>query len=318
MFKIKRKSALLLMLLGVVVGSFSVTNASADYQKKINTELNKVNINNLFKLNVELITSVTSSDPVYPSIAQYNLYQTYKLQKPLKITNDYKRKSMTLPKGAVVTGLSDGKGNLLNLSNMTLSIKNQKKVFKVLGNSQGSHPVNKNNGVANYPYTRETAFSHDSLASFPALSVKASHMIMPGTLSLPFISITSDSQLIYHTKGSKYKPTRYVKIKKFKRSHSKITYYLAKPIKGVTTKKVKSGKSHLYRVTFTIGHVIQHRDLNGDLGLSDLTINNGKQVFFLTIDSYTPTQAYIDTLTGYEYVSPENKKDSLAYIQSLY
>lgn len=322
MFKRNRKNVLLLMLLGVTVGSLGITSASAIPVKNVNTGksidnlIHKVDISNLsyFRTMYDY-----SKKPVM--LNDQNRFQTYKLEKPLKLTNESRHKVVTLPKGAVVSGLSDDHGNLMGVNNPALSIKNQKKVFKGLGNWRESYLVSKNNGAAKHPYTRETAFSHNSLASFPFLSVKSNNLWYDyGDFSLPFVSITSDNQLVYHTKGSKYNPTRYVKIKKYKRTHSTVTYYLAKPIKGVVTKKVKSGKSHLYRVTFKMGRVFKaFLDYTDDNDGYNITITNGRQQFFLQLD-YLGSN-YINPkvgVTGADYVSPANEKIATDYIKGLY
>ncbi|WP_057878084.1 hypothetical protein [Levilactobacillus paucivorans] len=226
MFKIKRKSTLLLILLGAVVGSLGVTSASAEKAILVNTGKNvdalihKVDMRKLGNLNSTL------DDSVSPHKFRQGDYQTFKLEKPLKITDIYrhKHKSTTLPKGSIVAGYSDGKGNLTSISNTSLSIKNQKLVFKTLKNWNRSLPVSNNNGGAQHPYTKANAFSYNSLALCPFLSVKSNNPISNAEgLTLPFVSISADSQLVYHTKGSQYKPTRYAKIKKFKLTRSSIT-----------------------------------------------------------------------------------------------
>lgn len=320
MFKLKRKSTLLLMLLGAVVGSLGVTSASAEKArivnkgKNVDTLIHKVDIRNLSYFD-------TPYDSTNPSQMRNNTRRkTYKLKRSMKIANMNKHKEVTLPKGSVVSGLSDGKGNLVSIDNPSLSIKNQKMVFKTLGNQDGSLPISKNNGGAQQPYTRNTAFSYKSSAIFPFLSVKSNNPLYDGGgQSLPFVSISADSQLIYHTKGSRYKPKRYAKIKKFKMTHSSITYYLAKPVKGVATKKVKSGKSHLYRVTFKMGHVFQLMFAENDNDGYNLTINNSKQEFFIKL--YDVGWNYIGSivgLTGADTVSAKDTQVTTDYIQGLY
>ncbi|WP_143448101.1 hypothetical protein [Levilactobacillus brevis] len=217
------------------------------------------------------------------TVQSYNMYQTYKLKSPLKLTNGFRHKTIILPKGSVVTGLNDGTGNLQNIDSTTLSIKNQKKVFKKLGNWHLSFAMIKNNDGATQPYTRNTSFSINSLASFPQLSVKkAETQYDLAATTLPFISVTADNQLAYHSHGEIYQATRYAKIKKFKRTHSTITYYLSDPLKGVTTKRIKVGKAYQYRLNFKLGHVFQNRDsYNGDAGGYDITVNSDKQAFLM-------------------------------------
>ncbi|WP_261810925.1 hypothetical protein [Levilactobacillus humaensis] len=320
MFKMKSKSTLLLMLLGAVVGSLGVTSASAEKARIVNTGkhvdnlIHKVDIRNLSYFDTRFDYS---SKPYKMS---QNRYQTYKLKRSLKIANMNKHKEVILPKGSVVTGLNDGKGNITYISNPSLSLKNQKLVFKTLGNWHGSLPIIKNNGGAQQPYTRNTAFSYKSSAMLPFLSVKSNKPFYDAEgLSLPFVSISADSQLIYHTKGSKYKPTRYAKIKKFKLTHSAITYYLAKPVKGVATKKVRSGKTHLYRATFKMGHVFQMMFADNDTDGYSLTVNNGRQEFFISL--YQLGWKYVGSivgLTGADAVSPTDAKIATDYVQGLY
>lgn len=310
----------MLTLLGAIMGSLGVTSASAEKARIVNTGqhvdslIHKIDIRNLSYFD-------TPYDSTNPSTMRNNSRcQTYKLKKSMKIANQNKHKEVTLPKGSVVTGLSDGKGNLISIENPSLSIKNQKMVFKTLGNWHGSIPISKNNGGAQQPYTRNTAFSYKSLAMFPFLSVKSNNPVYDaGGYSLPFVSISADSQLVYHTKGSRYKPKRYAKIKKFKMTHSSITYYLTKPVKGVETKKVKSGKSHLYRVTFKMGRVFQMMFADYDTDGYSLTINNGKQAYFINLREIGWN--YIGSivgLTGADTVSAKDAQITTDYIQGLY
>lgn len=321
MFKINVKNALLFTLAGIIAGSLGITNASAEKVRLINTGkhidnlIHKVDINKLsyFRTDYDYLTK--------PSVLyKHNMYQTYKLKKSMKLTDQSKRKTVTLPKGTVVAGMNDGHGNLINVNSTALSIKNQKKVFKTLNNWRLSYPLEKYNGGAKQPYTRNTAFSYQSLATFPFLSVKSNNRFDGSGAPLPFISVTADSQLVYHTKGSRFKPTRYVKIKKYKRTHSTITYYLAKPIKGVATQKVKSGKTHLYRVTLKMGNVFQaFFNSTGDSDGYNITIDNGRQAFFFPL-GYLGSN-YIRPkmgVTGVDYVSPTDEKIAAAFIQKLY
>ncbi|MDT7013865.1 hypothetical protein [Levilactobacillus namurensis] len=286
-------------------------------EKKVDKSIDKIAIRNLFNLKTTYNTGigVTAKND---TIDSHNLYQTYKLKKPLKLTNEFKHKTVTLHKGSVVTGLSDDASNLKSVDNTTLSIKNQKKVFKKLGNWHYSYVANKQNNGATRAYMRKTAFSANSLASFPMLSVKtAKAQYDAATMSLPFISVTADSHLVYHKSGQTFKATRYAKIKKFKRTHSKITYYLNKRLKSVKTKKTKVGKVYRYKLSFKLGHVFQSRDsYNGDAGAYNLTIKNGKQHFFFPLDEVA--ESYIASINGNEYVSDHEQEISTAYIQGLY
>ncbi|WP_024746707.1 hypothetical protein [Levilactobacillus namurensis] len=314
MLKFSRGTALL-VLSGALIGGLTTTNASASTSKKVNSAISKISISNLANLN----TTYASGVGVKNSIDPYNRFQTYKLKRSMKLTNEFKHKTATLPKGSVVTGYADKNGNLINVDNTTLSIHNQKRVKK-LGNWHYSFPKVKDNAGATRKYTRKTAFSYGSLASVPSLSVKTKKAQYDGAAdTLPFISVTADSQLVYHKKETVYKATRHAKIKKFKRSHSKLTFYLSKKVKGVTTKRVKLGKSHAYRVTLKYGPMFQSYDkYNGDPGAYNVTVKNGKQSFFVPIAYSTPTQSYIDSLTGSVYVSSADKKLATDYINGLH
>lgn len=316
MFKIIGKGAALLMLLGAMVGSMAVTNASA--KSKVNKEVAKINISNIFNANTTFTTGIGVTEK-NETISPYNRFQTYKLNKSLKLTNEFKHKTATLPKGSVITGYADDQGNIINVDNTTLSIKNQKRVKK-LGNWHYSYPMNKVNNGAVKKYVRNTAFSYNSLASVPKLSVKTSQAQYDGAATkLPFISVTADSQLVYHKSGQSFGATYYAKIKKFKRTHSTITYYLNKRVNGVTTKRTKIGKHYRYKLSLKLGNVFQSRDsYNGDAGAYNLTVKNGKQSFFLLVEEHTVLQAYLNTLTGNESISTNDKDLSLAYINSLH
>lgn len=331
MIKLKGKYAAALMLLGAVAGvgvatGTTTTHASintltskqlAASNKKVDTAIDKIDINNLSNVNSTYSNGLGVTDR-NNTVQLYNLHQTYKLKSPLTLTNEFKHKTAILPKGSVVTGISDGDGNLQYVDNTTLSIKNQSRISK-LGNWHYSDTMKKNNGAAAQPYTRVTAFSKNSLASFPQLSVKtAKAQYDNAASSLPFISVTADSQLTYHKSGQTFSATRYAKIKKFKRTHSTITYYLNKRVKGVTTKKTKVGKSYQYKLSFKLGHVFQSRDsYNGDAGAYNITVNNGKQAFFLPIVANSPVESYIDEIYT-NYVSNHDKQLSATFIEGLY
>ncbi len=302
------------MLLGAAAGSLAVTNASAN--SNVDILVNKININNLFNVNTVYTGGIGVTEN-NNGISIYNRFQTYKIKRSLKVTNEYKHKTATLPKGSVVTGYNDGQGNLVNIDNTTLSIKNQSRVRK-LGNWHYSYPsVKENNGAAN-KYVRNTAFSYNSLASVPMLSVKTSKAQVDGATSeLPFISVTADKKLVYHKTGQTFRATSYAKISKVKRTHSMITYYLNRRTSGVTTKKVKVGKHYRYRVSLKLAGSFQS-GYNGDRGAYNLNVKNGKQVFFLPIDINSPVESQLDLITGYETVSAHDKKISAAYVQGLY
>ncbi|MFD1549070.1 hypothetical protein [Levilactobacillus fuyuanensis] len=335
MIKLTSKYAAALMLLGAVTGVGIATGTTTAHaktktpttaqiaaarakmaanEKKVDKAIDKIDISNLSNLNSIYTYGPSATQTVQP----YNMYQTYKLKSPLTLTNEFRHKTVTLPKGSVVTGLNDGNGNLQNIDNTTLSIKNQEKVFKKLGNWHYSFAMSKNNSGATQKYMRTTAFSKKSVASFPRLSVKTTKAQYDNAASsLPFISVTADSQLAYHSKGGIYKATRYAKIKKFKRTHATVTYYLNKRLSGVTTKKAKVGKSTQYKLSFKLGHVFQsHDSYNGDAGAYNITVNNGKQPFFLPLNDVA--ESYISAINGNEYVSTNDKKVSTVFVEGLY
>ncbi|MCH4123543.1 MAG: hypothetical protein LKF23_02540 [Levilactobacillus sp.] len=311
LFKINGKGTALLMLIGAVAGSMAVTNASA--KSKLDKEISKIDISNLSNLSSEYTYGANANNN---SVNHYNLFQTYKIKSKLVLTNEFRHKKVILPKGSVVTGNSDGQGNLVNVDNTTLSIKNQKKVFKKLGNWHYSKTFLKENGAAKYPYVRTTAFSKNSVAAFPMLYARKETSNSDNETTFPFISVTADSQLAYHSKGQVFRATRYAKIKKVKRTHAKITYYLSKRLAGVTTKKVRVGNAYRYRVSLRIGHVFQP-SFASDTGSYHVTISNGKQKFYFVIFSPSPVESYLDNLNG-KYVTPHEQRISSDYIQSLY
>jgi len=328
MIKLTSKYAAALMLLGAVAGveiATGKTTASASKtpivtpaqtaknQKKLDTLFDKIDISKAFGIS-DLYGSGTATT-VKPDT--YNYRQTYKLTKATALTNEFRHKTVTLPKGSVVTGYADGKGNLTALDNTTLSIKNQKKVFSNLGNWKYSFLRTKANGAAVKPYTRSTAFSYNALASVPALPIKNNKAPHNGDeRTRPFITVTADSQLVYHSKGTVYKATRYAKIKSFKRTHSMLTYYLSKPVRGVTTKKTKVGKTYRYKMTLKLGHVYQNAMIDSDPGAFNLSVKNGKQTFFLTFGDIA--EDYVNSVTGYEPVTARYSKMAADYIQGLY
>lgn len=136
MKKLTHKYATALTLLGAIVGiglTAGTTTASAKTptaaqiaaarkkiaanKKKVDSAIDKIDISNLSNLN-----SIYTYGPIATQTVQpYNMYQTYKLKSPLTLTNEFRHKTVTLPKGSVVTGLNDGKGNFQNIDNTTLS-----------------------------------------------------------------------------------------------------------------------------------------------------------------------------------------------------
>ncbi|KID44512.1 hypothetical protein [Levilactobacillus brevis] len=328
MKKLTHRYAAALMLLGAVAGiglTAGKTTAHASItpivtpaqtaknQKKLDTLFDKIDISKAFGVTDDYGSGTAAT--VKPDT--YNYRQTYKLTKATALTNEFRHKTVTLPKGSVVTGYTDGQGNLTNLDNTTLSIKNQKKIFSKLGNWKYSFLMSKTNGAAVKPYTRSTAFSYKSLASVTALPVKNNKAPHNGDeRTRPFITVTADSQLIYHSKGKVYKATRYAKIKSFKRTHSTLTYYLSKPVSGVTTKKTKVGKAYQYKMTLKLGQVYQNSMIYSDPGEFNLSVKNGKQTFFLTFGEIA--EDYVNSVTGYETVPTRYSKMATDYIQGLY
>jgi len=328
MIKLTGKYAAALMLLGTVTGvgiamgtptaHASVTPIvtpaqTAKNQKKLDALFDKIDISKAFGVSDNYGSGTAAT--VKPDT--YNYRQTYKLTKATALTNEFRHKTVILPKGSVVTGYADGDGNLASLDNTTLSIKNQKKVFSRLGNWKYSFLMIKANGAAVKSYTRSTAFSYNSLASVPALPIKNNKAPHNGDeRTRPFITVTADSQLVYHSKGTVYKETRYAKIKSFKRSHSTLTYYLSKPVSGVTAKKTKVGKTYRYKMTLKLGHIYQNDMIDSDPGEFNLSVKNGKQTFFLPFSDIA--EDYVNSVTGYEPVTARYSKMAADYIQGLY
>jgi len=328
LLKLKGKGVATLMLLGAVAGvglaEGTVTahasilpivtpTQTAKNQKKLDTLFDKIDISKA----VGVTSDYSSGTYATMKPATYSRFQTYKLNKATTLTNEFKHKTVILPKGSVVTGLTDGQGNLLSVDNTALSIKNQNKVFKKLGNWKVSYLMSATNGAAVKPYTRSTAFSNNSLASVTALPLKNNKAPHNGDeRTRPFITVTADSQLVYHSKGAVYNATSYAKIKSFKRTHSTLTYYLAKSVSGVTTKRARVGKTYRYKMTLKLGHVYQNTMIQSDPGEFNLAVNNGKQTFFYAFGEIA--EDYMNEVTGYEPVTTRFAELSTDYIQGLY
>lgn len=231
------------------------------------------------------MTTLTSIGP-----DDHNMWNTYKTTKPFKITNEFRHKIVTLPAGTVVSGLSDSNGNLKTVNNMSISTKKQKAIFSKLGyNKIISYPVEQENGIAKNKYLRNTAYSYNSREVIPTLpkkTVNAQYGARPA-----YINVTADNYFTYHALkrygpdgmyGVNYAYTSASKIKKFIRTKSSLTYYLAKPMSGVTTKRVRVGKHYRYRVKLTIGKSFgMSEKYNGDpIGTGNTINNNGKPEFY--------------------------------------
>mgnify|MGYP004708987963 FL=1 len=291
-----RKKLLLVMAIGAAITGTMVSQGTALAKTSSSQKMSSSKTTNTVEVsdsqNPEKtttkefdITTLTSNLP-----DDHDIFNTYKTTKPFKITNEFRHKTVTLPAGTVVSGLSDSNGNLRTVNNMSISTKKQKAIFSKLGyNKTLSYPVDQENGIAKNKYLRNTAYSYNSREVMPTLykkTVNAQYAKYPA-----YINVTADNYLTYHSLkpygpdgryGINVAYTSASKIKKFTRTKSSITYYLAKPMSGVTTKRVRVGKHYRYRVQLTIGKSFgMFEKYNGDpIGTGNTINNNGKPEFY--------------------------------------
>ncbi|TGD18488.1 hypothetical protein [Levilactobacillus suantsaiihabitans] len=326
------KGATLLMLLGAVAGSLAVTNASAmsksakqyltsakkadqkssKTSKKIDKAFDKVGMRNLSALMAD------GSNGVVPGSPETNIFYT---TKKVSLSNGTSKK-VTLGKGSVVSGTVYQKGTF-TVSSLNLSKKNQKKVFKGLSTKYPGSGLSTVNGTPLTKYTKNTAFAHNGVRNLPDLQQKGLQSYFDtDKANNPFITVTSDNYLNYYTTSYKKgntanysKISQSVKIKKFTRGSSNYTYYLAKPLKGFGTKKVKVGKKTLYKLKMSLGHVFMAADnFNHDADTFRITVNVGNKQFYVTLGDVAESYAY--ALQGHNYGS-FSTSEAKSYIESL-
>lgn len=282
-----RKKLLLVMAIGVAITGVMVSQGTA-LAKTTHTVAVSDSRNPETSITKEFdMTTITRVSP-----DGINIYNTYKTTKPFKITNEFRHKTVTLPAGTVVSGVSDSNGNLKYIKNLSISTKKQKAIFSKLGyNKTTSIFVDQENGIAKHKYLRNTAYSYDSREVMPTLYKKTVNAKYGPNAYTPYIIVTADNYLTYHS----YKPdgphgkfganvayTSASKIKKFTRTKSSLTYYLAKPMSGITTKRVRVDKHYWYQVKLTVGKTFETMEKNiSDSTSTSTTINNnGKPEFF--------------------------------------
>lgn len=343
LFKINRRGAIWLMLLGAVTGSMAVTNASAMSKgtkktltmlkkrenkktatsRQIDAALDQVGVKNLSALmqddnNGELPTDLPAA------------LSTHKLTRAIKISVGGK-KSVTLPKGSVVLGskytLNPDFPSRFGIAIENLSKKNQKRVFKSLSKVQPSayFVLEGKNQTAVGPYTKKTAFSYRGVQNLPDLQSKNLQSYYDGDRTgNPFLTVTADNYLNdytnYQSKSGKVNYSKYsqsVKIKKLKRGKTNFTYYLAKPMKGFGAKKVRVGKAYQYKLKVSLGHVFRSYDnYNLDPGGYRITVKVGKKSFYVNLGNIAET--YIGNAKNDQYVENAVKPaDAQKYIANL-
>ncbi|WP_143462836.1 hypothetical protein [Levilactobacillus enshiensis] len=315
MFKMGSKSAVLLMLLGAAAGSLAVTNASAKTSKKamatskkITSEFDKVGIRNLTRITRDS-DSRTNAGKLQPDV--------FTVSKSLNLGNQYRNKGAKISKNSVVIGSVDSRG-LASIKNTTLSKKNQKKVFSKIGKKwQYSISMNTVKPSILKSHTAKTAFAYGGYSNLPDL-YRAGSNSSSQVSSKKFITVTADNYLNYYTNNTNYtKISQSIKIKKFNRGKSVYTYYLAKPLKGFGTKKVKVFGKTLYRLRMSLGDVFQAKDdKNGDADGFRIMVKVGNQKFYTNLGNIA--ESYADLLQGNNYGAYSfDEQKAKQYVQGL-
>ncbi|MUV40571.1 hypothetical protein [Levilactobacillus brevis] len=339
MLNLNGKSAVSLLLLGVVAGGLAITNASAmskstkktltslqtkenkstKTSKKIDSELDKVGVKNLNAL-MQNSNGNKISDTLNPALS------TYKLSKATKVSVGGKT-TVTLPKGSVVRGntytLNPKFPSRFAINVENLSKKNQGYVFKAFGNKE--QIVNfslASTGKAMTSYTKSTPFSYSGIQNLPNLNSKnLQSYYISDRKNNPFITVTADNYLNYYTNyqsGNNINYSKYsqsIKIKKLTRGSKNYTYYLAKPLAGFGTKRVRVGKSYQYKLVVSLGHVFRSYDNhNLDGGSYRMTVKVGTKSFYVDLGNIAA--GYISKLKGTS-DSEVNESAAKAYIQNL-
>lgn len=283
--------------------------ANQNRQAKLNHAFSQVNINRVAALDAST-NQFFIGGPTDQVTAK--LPHLYKTTRAFKVTNEFNHKLATLPAGTVVQAIADN-DNVHHFSFETLNTNKQRLIQQRLGNVAGLHFVDSNNGIAQHPYTKTTAFAYHGSASLPTL-----HQIKGGLLrsSTYQVQITANNYLT-----SSAGALRSAKIKQFKRTASSITLYLNKPLAGVPTTRVRVHHVPLYRAKLTIGHVFLDYDYSDPVGYG-LTINvNGKaQLGFDMSALANPYAAQIAGTNGdwaYGYTASQVAQ-SQAFVTGLY
>lgn len=286
-------------------------------QKKLDKAFSQVNINRVASLDDQTSHFVLTGQTDKVAAKLPHLYKT---TKAFQVTNEFNHKRATLPAGTVVQAIDDGNGNVQSFNFENLNTSKQRLIQRQLGSVAGLHVVKQTNGIAKHPYTRTTAFAYKGSASLPTL-----YQIKGGLLRSANkyqIQVTANNYLTYYApRSTSSLYTQAAKIKKFKRTHTSITFYLKKPLAGVKTTKVRQGKTYLYRAKLTMGHVFLDYDYSDPVGYA-LTINdNGKGRFgFDMSDLGNPYATQIDQTNGYwayGYTSAQVAQ-SKAFVEGLY
>lgn len=317
MFKLTGRGTTSLMLLGTLLGvGLTATPAKAISQskkkilasyakydrkvtktsKKVDSEFDQVGMRNLPKL-TRINMSSTKVMPFEPDV--------FTIGNRLTVGNENRTHGVTLNKHSVVIGSVNNWG-FANIKTPTLSKKNQKKVFNVIGKKWSfAVSMKKLTKPAQTAFltkhTPNTAFAHGAYSNLPTLYQKNRQSYFDDDRrNNGFITVTADNYLNYYNKYSTKsgnpnytKVAQSVKIKKFNRGKSVYTYYLAKPMKGFGTKKVTISGKKLYRLKMSLGHVFQAYDsYNGDAGTFRITVNVGHKKFYANLENIAEAYAY--------------------------
>jgi len=330
---LKLKGIVSLLLLGAISGiGFTTTKASAlsssatkyltatqktdskstTMSKKVDREFDKVGMSNLTALTLD------GQNNTLPNAPATDVFYT---TRAVKASNGAS-KTVTLGKGSVVSGTVFQKGTF-TIYNSRLSKKNQSKVFKGLGTKLLGSAISTTNGTPLTKYTKNTAFANNGVRNLIDLQEKGLQSYFDtDRANNPFISVTSDNYLNYYTTSYKSgnnanysKISQSVKIKKFTRGTSNYTYYLAKPLAGFGTTKTRVGKTYLYKLKVSLGHVFMtHDNFNHDADGFRITVNVGSKKFYAPLGNVAESYAY--TLQGKTFAKFDSAK-AKSYIQGL-
>ncbi|WP_367295326.1 hypothetical protein [Levilactobacillus yonginensis] len=288
--------------------------------KKVDNEFDKVGMRNLTRL-----TRINMSSSVVKDFQP----DVFTIGQPLVIGNENRTHGVTLGKHSVVVGNVSTWG-IANVDTTVLSKKNQKKVFKVIGKKWPyAVSMKKLSKSAQTAFLTEhkakTAFAYGAYSNLPRLYQKNLQSYFDNDkANNGFVTVTADNYLNYYNNytpksgNANYtKIAQSIKIKKFIRGKSTYTYYLAKPMTGFGTKKVKVAGKTLYKLKMSLGHVFQAYDsYNGDAGTFRITVNVGSQKFYANLQNIAESYAYYlqGSPNGESSFSEQKAK---AYIQSL-
>lgn len=286
--------------------------------KLVDQTFDKVGIQNL---NALIQNSANPDDPVILPVGDT---QVHTLSRATTVYDG--KKKVVLPRGSIVRGRKFPSRNQFSFIVESLTKRNQKKVFHAIGTktSRLLFTLDTKNKTKTPLYTKNTAFAHQGTNNLPDLHEKNLQSYFDGDRrGNPFLTITADNYLNYYTnyltnsnKTDFSKFSKSVKIKKFTRSRTVYTYYLAKPIKTFGTKRVRVGHKTLYRLKVSLGHVFRCYDnYNLDPGSYRITVNVGSKKFYVQLGYLA--DVYAETLSNNVTDIPADPVAGQAYVQSL-